>query len=582
MVISPPRPIGFRPAASDTARTRRGPAGGGDDVDFRRADLQRLGQLGDVDVLIIGGGVNGAAVLRDLALNGLSAVLVDTADFCHGATSASTRMAHGGLRYLENREFGLVAESTRERNLLLKNAPHVTVALEVVVPMEAWVSGFVGSALRFLGVSTKPSGFSVASLKAALVLYEWLGRVERVLPAHSIRFGRAGRPTGLAPRYKAVVSYFDGRITNPEGLVFEMIEEAVGAGASVVALNHVDWRRRGRDFEIVDPESGLGGTVRPRLVINAAGAWVDRVNADLGLTTAHVRPVKGAHIVIRNDALLERLAGRAFYFDDGRGRMVICCPMERTVLMGTTEIPSPDPDDDQVALHEVEYLRRAIDGLFTDISVSPDQIVHCTTGMRPLRNSGAGDAYRANRDHALLLDVPGEDAPAVLSLVGGKWTTFRSFAEEAGNLVLARLGRTRSTSTRNRPYPGKAALEGSVIPGSREAILRARYGAMATAAAAFCREGDDRPLAALADFTEREIRWLVTARAARKLDDLVLRRTRIALDGQARPAVLREVAAILAETIGRDEAWAEREVATYLARYGDVGHGLVASRGESP
>ena len=548
-------------------------------MNFRAANLDRIRRLGDVDVLVIGGGVNGAAVLRDLALNGLSAILVDRSDFCQGATSASTRMAHGGLRYLENREFGLVAESTRERNLLLKNAPHFTAALEVVVPLTSWIKGFGGSALRFLGLDAKTSGFSVASLSVALWLYEWLGRVERVLPSHALRFDRACRALALPLRYKALISYYDGRITNPEGLVFEMIEEALGLGDRWAALNHVKWRLSGREFEITDPESGVAVSVRPRLIVNASGAWIDRVNAELGLKTTYVLPVKGAHLVIRNDQLLERLAGRAMYFDDGEGRLLICCPLARTILMGTTEIPS-DPDDVAVADDEVEYLTRAIDGLFVDISVTRDQIVHYTTGMRPLHNTGVGDANRANRAHALLSDTSSESGLPVLSLVGGKWTTFRSFAEEAVNRVLSEFGKPRVTSTRDRPYPGKAAAAVSATLGARQRDLSSRYGAMAAAVAAFCASGDDRALVSLPDFTEHEIRWLIAERAALTLDDLVSRRTQIALDGLAASAVLTELTSIIAATLDRNPAWAGAAVQDYLERHGVAGSAPAQLAGE--
>ncbi len=183
---------------------------------IREESLTRLASGEGFDVLILGGGVNGVAVLRELALNGVSALLIDSGDFCRGATGASSRMAHGGLRYLENREFKLVAESARERNRLLNHAAHFTRPLEVAVPLPTFLRGLPGSILRFLGFDWKGSTFSTAGLKIALTLYEYLGREGRALPRHKTVLARGKFPRGLARRYKAVVSYFDARIRNPK------------------------------------------------------------------------------------------------------------------------------------------------------------------------------------------------------------------------------------------------------------------------------------------------------------------------------------------------------------------------------
>ncbi len=170
---------------------------------IRGESLARLASGEGFDVLILGGGVNGVAVLRELALNGVPALLVDRADFCRGATGASSRMAHGGLRYLENREFKLVAESARERNRLLRHAPHFTRPLDITVPMATYLRGFRGSILRFLGFDWKGSTFSTVGLGIALTLYDFLGRKGRPLPSHRITLSRNLFPKKLAQRYKA-------------------------------------------------------------------------------------------------------------------------------------------------------------------------------------------------------------------------------------------------------------------------------------------------------------------------------------------------------------------------------------------
>jgi glycerol-3-phosphate dehydrogenase len=542
---------------------------------IREESLARLASGEGFDVLILGGGVNGVAVLRELALNGVSALLIDSADFCRGATGASSRMAHGGLRYLENREFKLVAESARERNRLLHHAAHFTQPLEVTVPLSTYLRGLPGSILRFLGFDWKGSTFSTAGLKIALTLYEYLGRKERALPRHQTLLAREKFPRRLAQRYKAVVSYFDARIRNPEALVLEMIEEALAEQPGSAALNHAAWCHDGGGaFTITVADAGLSKTIRPKLVVNASGAWVDQVNAALACPTVYIRPVKGAHLLIRNDALFERMANRAYYFDDGTGRMVIAYPLDRTVLLGTTEITVKDPSDDTIASQEIAYLTRSISSLFDDIEIGLKDVVFMTTGIRPLQAGGAADANRANRDHRIAEDRL-EGGTPLLSLIGGKWTTFRAFGEQAADRIFRHLDVTRRVSTADRDYPGAIGFPRDemslgrarqslaarfVVSVERAGELFSRYGALAERVAAFCAEMPDRPLVNLPGFTRNEIVWLIHERAAMHLDDLIFRRSQIALDGLCTPALVRELGHLLADERLQSAAWADGEI----------------------
>lgn len=543
-------------------------------MNIREESLRRLASGIPFDVLLIGGGVNGAAVLRELSLNGLSAVLLERADFCKGASGASSRMAHGGLRYLENREFKLVAESTRERNLLVKYAPHVTSPLEIVVPLTNLVGGLIGSVLRFLGLTPKDSRLSAAALTGALFLYEFLGRVEKVLPSYELMLSRRSFPKALSSRYKALIRYYDARIRNPEALVLEMLEDALAANGNAACLNHVAWTPWADGaVAVTDPVTGAVFTLRPKLIVNATGAWVDAVNAELGLATAYVRPVKGAHLLLRHDALFERMGDRAFYFSDGAGRMVISYPLDGTILLGTTEIAVDGPDDDTVDGAEIGYLTKAISRLFDDIEVTRDHIVAVTSGIRPLQAGGHASANRANRDHLIAEDVLPHAGTPILSLVGGKWTTFRSFGEQAADRVLKRLSRRRTADTRRRFYPGAEQLDAvkarlksrSDVHAGRATILISRYGALAGAVADFCSEGNDEPLSSLPDYTYREIEWLIARRAALFLDDLILRRMQIVPEGRCTPAAVGELGSILAKVRGLDENWARAQVSFCLS-----------------
>ncbi|PZQ50706.1 MAG: glycerol-3-phosphate dehydrogenase/oxidase [Rhodovulum sulfidophilum] len=534
----------------------------------RHAALTKLASLSTPDVLILGGGVNGVGTLRDLALNGVSAVLIDVADFAGGASGASSRMAHGGLRYLEGREFRLVAEATRERNLLLRDAGHLVRPLEIVVPLEHLTRGLGGSVARFLGLSDRAGPLSLAALAGALGLYELLGRVRRALPGPRITLSRRRFPAGLDDGARAVASYYDGQITQPEGLILEMLGEATGH-PGVAAINHVAWRKlEDGAFLVTDPLSGAALTLRPRLVVNATGAAIDAANAALGLETRLVRGVKGAHLVLRHPELRARMNGRAFYFGDGQGRMVICLPVGDCVLMGTTEVEVTDPGDHSVAEAEVGYLIGAIGRLFPDLRVGREHIAALTSGIRPLQASD-GNATQAARDHALV-ELRAGSLP-VLALVGGKWTTFRSFSEQATDRALAILDRARTTSTADRAYPGAADVDRAALAAEtglsedRIAVLVQRYGAVARQVAAHCAARPDQALRRAPGFSRREIGWLVDTRMTLSLEDLVLRRTGLALgDAPMTRALLAELAAIMAETLGRDAAWQEEQVAACL------------------
>ncbi|MCW1872884.1 glycerol-3-phosphate dehydrogenase/oxidase (plasmid) [Erwinia sp. INIA-01] len=514
------------------------------------------------DVLVIGGGVNGVGLLRDLSLNGISATLIDSGDFCAGASSASSRMAHGGLRYLENREFDLVRESARERNMLLHDASHLVKPLEVVVPVRHWVKGLPGTALRFFGFSRSPGPLSFVALKSGLLAYERFGAIRRALPHHKVVLSGRNFPQGLPKAVRSVISYYDGQITGPEALVFEMLE-AASRIEGVTAVNHIRWQymQDGR-ITVTDPLSGETAELRPRVIINAAGSAIDRVNSQLGIDATRVRGVKGAHLVLRHPQLHGRMGGRSFYFDDGRGRMVVCMPVQDVTLIGTTEVETDDPQDRQVVDDEVNYLLSSLNHLFDDITLTREHIVAVTSGIRPLQ-AGNGSATQAARDHALFEDRAG--STPVISLVGGKWTTFRSFAEMAANSVLNLLGRQRTASTADRAYPGAGTLDvvqlaqDSGLTTQRTKELYSRYGTVAREVAAFCGQQEDAPVTDAPGYSRREIIWLTRNRMTLNLEDMILRRTNIVMTGRLSTCTLDNIADIMAETLGHDDLWAQTQ-----------------------
>ncbi len=539
---------------------------------FRARNLRALKAIETPDVLILGGGVNGVATLRDLALNGVSCVLIDTGDFCAGASGASSRMAHGGLRYLEGREFRLVAESARERNRLIANARHIVKPLKITVPLSHRVSGLGRAMCRFVGVSKRSGPLALVALEGALRIYEAFGRREHPLPDHETLLKKHRFPKGLPKATKAVVSYYDGQITQPEGLIFEMLGEALAQDNDVVALNHMRWHREGDAIIVEDAFGPDRYVLRPKVVINATGAWIDQTNAELGQETHYLRGIKGAHLVLDNPELHRRMDGNAYYFDDGTGRMVITLPVGENVLVGTTEVETQNPDDQAVSGDEIAYLLTAMDGLFSDIDVRHNQIVSMTTGIRPLRRSeSGGSATSAARDHALEEDRFSDSLPPVLSLVGGKWTTFRAFGEETADRVLALLGRPRRLSTAARQYPGAAPcteedlVRETEIDAKLATRLLHRYGALARDVAELCTGADALTLRQAPDVCRGEIRYAVRVRGALTLEDLILRRTRLSFGHGLSPDTLPELADILSEETGRARDGLNAEIDAALA-----------------
>lgn len=545
-------------------------------VSFRESCFLRAMSCDDYDVLILGGGVNGVAVFRDLSLNGISVLLIDENDFCIGASSASSRMAHGGLRYLEGREFRLVKESAKERNLLLQNASHVVEPLKITVPVQTYCSGLVSSILKFLGLSKKSGSLSLLALMGALTLYDFMGRVERALPRYRVFLNLKSSSKNIKTGTKAFVTYFDGLIKSPEGLMMEMLKEAVQSNGVNAALNYTSWTMDNGHFIIKDKYSANLIKVKPTVVINATGSAIDKVNAQLGFDSSYIRGVKGTHLILRNSQLSERLGDTAFYYDDGSGRMVIMIPLNDTILMGTTEIDLKGKTDIKVAESEIDYLLSSASLLFEDCKVTRTNIVAVTTGVRPLQEGNGGDANSALRDHKILENsIASEDEVPVLSLVGGKWTTFRAFGESASKRVHKILNRDRKIDTTNLVYPGavnwtpvldgghnlvRQMVQETKLSDERSIELLKRYGTIASIIAVYCCRETDTPLKTFDSYSVREIEWLVLNRAACNLDDLVLRRTNLVLTGKVNIGTLKELVSIMSRVLKKDKNWEKTQL----------------------
>lgn len=536
--------------------------------------------------VVVGAGVNGAGVFRDLCLQGVDCLIVDKGDIAAGASSAPSRMIHGGLRYLESGAFSLVAEATRERNLLLRNAAHLVRPLETVVPLSSRFGGLVGSVLRFAGLRASPGARGLCVVGLGLRLYDRLGRRQRVMPEHRIaRVAAAdGALFGAAVRWTA--TYYDAWIRHPEWLVLELIRDGHRDQSASVASNYCRVTAcQGRTVTLRDALTGESVQVTADTVVNATGAWLDRSAGALQGQGSRVMGTKGSHLILDHPALRDALRGRMAYFEASDGRVCIVYPFLDRVLVGSTDIPVDDPDQAATDPAEIDYLLDVLREVFPRLDFGRGNVVYTYVGVRPLAQSDADKPGQISRDHAVVIDPPNasRDVP-LICLVGGKWTTFRSLAQLAADAVLAQLGRTRAQSTEQLAIGGGAGMPAdapgldrllddiqaaSGLSRTRVAELVNRYGSGARALARGFADQGDAPLKHAPEYSAPEVRFLCRDTAVQHLADLVIRRTLLAIRGRMTAALAGELAGIAAAELGWSPARHDAELQACIATLRD-------------
>jgi glycerol-3-phosphate dehydrogenase len=537
----------------------------------------------DTSVLIIGAGINGIGAFRDLALNGVDVLIVDRGDFCSGASAASSHMAHGGIRYLENGEFRLVREAVGERNRLIQNAPHLVKPLPTTVPMFKHFSGLLNAPFKFLGWLDMPSERGSLVIKIGLMFYDAFTGRQRTVPRHTFR----GRAVSLAcwprlnPAVRTTATYYDGSILNPERLALEVLLDGEADGGR--ALNYVSLvGGQGNTVTLRDELNLQTFTVQPKLVINAAGPWIDAANGTLGLSTRFIGGTKGSHLVLNHPELRQAIGENEFFFENKDCRIVLIFPLYDKVIVGTSDIPVENVDDVQCTEEEVDYFIGLVDRVFPDIKVGREHIVFRFSGVRPLAHTGSAKTTgQITRDHHIQV-VEGEWTGLgfpVYSLVGGKWTSFRAFAEQVTDKTLEFLGKPRQKSTHELPigggrnYPRTPEAQKHYFDGlvawtgfstERVQSLFNRYGTRAETVALFLSKQADQLLKSLPEFSRREIAFLAQAEKIVHLDDLVLRRTMLAMLGQLTRAGVVELSDAAGESLGWDGVRKQAEAARML------------------
>jgi glycerol-3-phosphate dehydrogenase len=497
-----------------------------------------------VDLLVIGGGIAGCGIAREAALRGLSVVLVEKDDIASGTSSRSTKLLHGGLRYLEHADFGLVREALREREATARMAPHLARPLSFVLPVRRGMSP--GRIAARVGVG----------------LYDLLagaGRIERgrSLSAEEVR----SRIPALEDRDLVGGVCFSDRATEDARLTLAIARDAVALGASVLlGVEVVELRTTGGRVggALCRDRDGAATEVDAGVVVNAAGPWVDAVRGLAGARAPALRPTRGSHLVLPDLGL----AGAVMLNGRRPGHRMFAIPWRGATLFGTTDFDDADPD--AVAPDaDVDLLLDEARRSFPRHRLERGSVLSAFAGLRPLVRSG-GDSLAVSREHRILEDG------GMITLAGGKLTTWRSMSEEVVARVLSRLGRrlTRPGLSAVRPLPGGASIPANDDPrlrplpaGSREHLL-SLYGSESVAVAAIAARDPEAALPILPGRPDvlAQVDFAAKEEMGKHLADVVLRRLPLGHDVAVARAAGPVVARRLARTLGWDAAAESREL----------------------
>ncbi len=551
-----------------------------------RQGFEALAARPYADVLIVGGGINGLATFRDLALQGVDVALAERSDYVSGASAASSHMIHGGIRYLENGEFRLVHEAVTERNALLQIAPHYVRPLQTTIPIFSTFSGVLSAPLRFLRHGGgKHTERGAALIKIGLVIYDSFSRGGGRVARHEFHGRRRSlqQLPHLNPAIKYTATYWDASLHDPERLAIDVLRDGLAAGgdraraANYTAAVGVD------DGRIVlrDQHTGQELPFAASVVVNASGPWTDLTNLACGDPTDHMGGTKGSHIVLDHPELLAATGGRELFFEHKDGRIVLIYPLKGRVLVGTTDLEHDMGDPIVCTEAEVDYFIELIGAVLPDITVERDRIVYRFSGVRPLPGHGDLAPGFVSRDYRIEeAPLAGPTDATVLSLVGGKWTTFRASAENLTDHVLERLALPRRRSTKGVPigggrgYPTTERARRQWIDTHSEglgfervATLLDRYGTVAAdVIAAIADDPDDVALETLPAYSTAELRHIARTEAVIHLDDMLMRRTSLAFIGAVTAESALEVAQAIAPVMRWDAAQCIAETDRALAK----------------
>ena len=493
------------------------------------------------DVIVIGGGATGVGVAVDAASRGYGVLLVEQSDFGKGTSSRSTKLVHGGVRYLEQGNISLVMEALKERGLLRQNAPHLVSNLAFVVPSyDWWEAPFYGLGLKVYNVLAGKYGFGSSEI---------LSRADTL----------ARLPTIRTEGLRGGVVYYDGQFDDAR-LLINLVTTASEQGATVLNRTRVTGLTRGADGFVdgvtaVDLEEGTAFEARGRVVVNATGPFADAVRRMAEPDAAPlIAPSQGIHLVFDRSFLPGDSAIMVPHTRDGR--VMFAIPWHGHTLVGTTDTPvdaavlEPRPFD-----HEVAFVLETA-GQYLHKPPTREDVLSVFVGVRPLVRSGNSRLTAAlSRDHTIHIDASG-----LVTTTGGKWTTYRNMAEDTVNHAaeLARLP--------ERPCVTRTLKIHGFHPRPVELGALAVYGTDAAGIQDLMRSDPSlaEPLHRALPYTGAEVVWAVREEMARTVEDVLARRTRaLFLNASAACAMAPRVAALMAVELGRDAAWQAREVRAF-------------------
>lgn len=546
----------------------------------RQTKINQITENPNIDVLIIGGGINGIGTFRDLALQGVNVLLVEKDDYCSGASAASSHMLHGGIRYLENAEFRLVREALAERNRMFKNAPHYAKPLATTIPIYKWMSGILNAPLKFAGIMEKPAERGAAVIKMGLIMYDAYTAGNRATPTHDFMMREASlrEYPHINEDIVCTATYYDGWMPYPERICMDLLRDAQAANEQAIALNYM--RASDGDADgvfITDELTGETYEVHPRVVINAAGPWIDFVNDALGEETRFIGGTKGSHIMLDNPELLEACKGHEFFFENEDGRIVLIFPFMNRVMVGTTDIRIEDPEEAVCTDEEIDYILNMVPQVFPNINVDRSQIVYTFSGVRPLPSSDDSTTGTISRDHSIRTVTKAQSGfnYPIHALVGGKWTSWRAFSAETAERTMFDLSQQHTVDTKHiaigggRNYPAdeggrerwlRDLQQKTELPMETLTVLFERYGTYAEDVAAYMSAENDAALEYIPETTRREVMFIAQHEAVEHVDDYFKRRSAAAILGYATPPAIREVAGIIGDALGWDSARIEQEI----------------------
>jgi glycerol-3-phosphate dehydrogenase len=512
------------------------------------------------DAIIIGAGINGAGIARDAAMRGLKVLLLDKGDIGGGTSSWSTRLIHGGLRYLEHGEFGLVRESLRERETLFRIAPHLVRPLPILIPLY------------------RNSRRGRWTIRAGMIAYDLLS-LDKSRPHHRMfsREEARERVPGLSPEgLRGAAVYYDAQVEFAERLVLENALSAIEHGATVLTCARVDMpiveNGSVRGVEFSDLPSGQKSFANGHIVVNAAGPWADQILTGLGAERM-IGGTKGSHIVV---APFSGAPAMALYVEaEANHRPFFIIPWNGNYLIGTTDIRyEGDLDAVEIEDSEIDYLLRETNRVIPDAKLTRDEILYTYSGVRPLAFTNDTDEQSITRRHFIRDHAP--RIKNLLSIVGGKLTTYRSLSEQAVDLIFKKLRRPAPLCTTGAvPLPGAVTPnfasfceqfnQESGLPEPISQRLLRVYGTRASSVLELATEDPalSTPLVSDSNALAAEVVFAFQHELAQTLTDCLLRRTMVGLNSSRALDEAEAAAKIAQRWLGWSDNRARGEVRAY-------------------